>query len=138
MNTGSQSGRQAARADFDISLIERRFGANLRALRLAAGMGQRALAEAASGPWKNISKAEITRLESGKQTWRVLHALVLAQALGCKPGQIVDIEGMSDVTFDDLDGKPITEREAALIRHLRDGNYEAALMVMSTLVASSG
>lgn len=130
MNSTEKPGRQADR-------YEKRFGENLRRLRTAAGLSQRELAEAATGPLKKISKPEVNRLEAGTQSWRALHAFIFAEVFKVGPGELLGIEGLASPLKLDMEGEALSPRESALIRHLRDGNNEAALLVLAGMVTNA-
>lgn len=130
MSTGIGPPRQADQ-------YEKRFGENLSRLRQAADMSQRELAAAATGPLKRISKTEVTDLENADRSWRAIHAFIFAEALGCEPGEILGVEGLSAAPELEMDGEALTARETALIRYLRESNFEAAMLTLSGFLPRS-
>ena len=126
MSTGSRSTRQA-------NLLQKRIGANLQAIREAAGLSQRGLADAASGPLKPVSQAEIQRLEAGTAIITVVQLIVLSRALGVHPYEIADIDELKP-------HQQISGLERAILTCLRAGDHGGLMLALHShfaLAASS-
>ena len=63
---------------------QQQFGANLRSLRLAAGLSQMQLGDRA-----NLHFSEISRLERGLREPRLMTVVRLARALGVPPAALL-------------------------------------------------
>lgn len=64
----------------------RAFGTKVRVLREAAGLSQEALAERA-----HLHRTYVGSLERGERNVAVLNLWMLAAALGCEPGELVNL-----------------------------------------------
>lgn len=73
--------RLSAQADKDRDLV--RFGATVRARRLALKLSQEALADAAG-----IDRSHMGKLERGERNVSFLNILRIAKAVNCKPSDL--------------------------------------------------
>lgn len=122
MKSESEATRQANR-------MKKEWGARLQALRKARGLSQRALADLASGPPKNLSQSEINRLEAGSAQWEITQLLALCRALRVKPWELIpepEFEG----------GATLDPREDSVLRYLRDGDGERLLLSIAPFLGS--
>lgn len=112
-----------------------RIGANLKRLRLAAGHSGSTLAAAATDTgFKTVSTTEVSRLETGSQTWTLAQVWAFAEALEVDLGDLLGIEAIAQPLHGAAEGQ-LDPYEEALIRHARVGNAEGALMALAPLLA---
>ena len=87
--------------------IRRRFGANLRRSRLAAGLSQEAVAER-----MDVDRAHVSSMERGQQNVTLMTLGFVAQALKIDPAEL--LAPAADTTPELNPGRKVTPRRRRL------------------------